>query len=219
MNAECTESTEAASPALLADQLFSNLISITSMVATYRRDHLIATFPQFVAVLTLLLNVLRLPTSTTAVVHQVDLKTQEKLRSTFPSWAFEHGLAWIRKSHAKALSRLLVNLNTKTTLLQKSRKASSEATGAAVVSLSGPLSKHSPFLLANILRFCTDSSFAISSQTRKDLLPGILEIIQCMNKYEKEALMRGFLRQNQDAERTLLGELWKDYDKIRYRGD
>jgi len=168
-----------------------------------------------------LLNILRL-SSVIAPATAMKSNTahyQERIVANFPTWSITTEDAWISKVQAKAFSRLLVGLNTKTIVLQKSRKNKSNADSAQIVTLSGPLSKHSPFLLVNFLKYSADSHLYISSDIRKELLVGVQELIQSMNKFEKDAIMKGFLKSHMEAERVLLRELWKDYDKIRYKGD
>lgn len=185
------------------------MLDIASAISSHRRDLLVPTFPQLVACLSGFIQILQLAGNASA---------------TAPLWA-KTATAWVKPTHAKALTRLLVSLNTKSATLQHSKKRSRADTGRGEdsssnpTSLSGPLSKHAPFILVAFLRAATDNAAPLSSEIRRELTVGILEILGTMGKYEREALMRGFLTQSMEAERTLLKQLWKDQEKVRYKGD
>lgn len=59
----------------------------------------------------------------------------------------------------------------------------------------------------------------MSPAMRKEINPGILEILSTMGKSEREALMKGYLHDDQEAERVLLRVMWKEFDSVRYKGD
>ena len=120
------------------------------------------------------------------------------------------------------LSRLLVALGSKSSGSMRSRQKDEKGEKAekkASISLSGPLSKHAPFIVVRYLRDATDSALPLSSEVRNELNVGILEILGNLGKFEREALMKGFLSSSMEAERTLLRALWMEQDVIRYKGD
>lgn len=88
-----------------------------------------------------------------------------------------------------------------------------------MVALTGPLSKHAPFIMVNYLTAATDSRFPLSPSVRKEINAGILEIISTMGKSEREALMKAYLQSDQEAERALLRVMWKEFDTVRYKGE
>ena len=184
---------------------FLNMLDVASAISSHRRDLLVPTFPQLVACLSGFIQVLQLASNTS---------------SLSPRWS-RSSTPWVRPHHAKALTRLLVSLNTKSSTLQhhKKRSESSSRDDSKTTSLAGPLSKHAPFILVAFLRAATDNAAPLTSEVRRELTVGILEILGTMGKYEREALMRGFLTPSMEAERTLLKQLWKDQERVRYKGD
>ncbi|GAA93684.1 hypothetical protein E5Q_00329 [Mixia osmundae IAM 14324] len=84
--------------------------------------------------------------------------------------------------------------------------------------LSAPMSKHSPFVLYHFLKASTASQAAISPSLRAELMPGFVEVLAVMGKHERDALMAGFLRTEDEAERTLLRQMLVDFERERYTG-
>ena len=126
-------------------------------------------------------------------------------------------------AEAQLLSRLLISLTTKTLLHKRRRRRDDDDDAAAkatskIVSLIGPLSKHAPFLLVSYLHLAVDSSAPIPAATRAELQPGLREVLGAMGKHEKEALMKGLLRDGDEPEREILRSLWKSWERERYKG-
>jgi hypothetical protein len=109
-------------------------------------------------------------------------------------------------SSAKLVTRLLIALTAK-----------SFSQGKKMTSYQGALSKHAPFVLARYLLACTANP-PLSGNVRAALWPGIKAIMGSMSKFEREALMKGMLTSEHEAERVLLRALWKDFDRQRYKG-
>lgn len=121
---------------------------------------------------------------------------------------------------SKTAARLLLSLGTRTTILQRSSvRSRGGASSSAVMALTGPLSKHAPFIIFNYLTAATDSRFPLTPSVRKEINAGILEILSSMGKSEREALMKAYLQADQEAERVLLRVMWKEFDAVRYKGD
>lgn len=59
---------------------------------------------------------------------------------------------------------------------------------------------------------------SVVRHVRAALWPGIKAIMGSMSKFEREALMKGMLTSEHEAERVLLRALWKDFDRQRYKG-
>lgn len=210
-----TSTTGSAGPgsSSIATGIFINAIEIMSLIATHRRDHVIPTFAQFSRVLSDVLLLLRLSGASPS-------SGQKSLESTFPLWTLAERGRWILDPRcSKAVTRLLLGLGTRTTVLQRSSVRARGASTASVVALTGPLSKHAPFIVLNYLTAATDSRFALSSSIRKEINAGILEIISTMGKSERESLMKAYLQADQEAERALLRVMWKEFDAVRYKGD
>lgn len=175
--------------------MFTRITSTLSTLVRHRKDIMVAVFPALMDVLASLLTLLR-PLSDDS--------------SRLPSWAVSDA-ATVSES-ARVYGRLLTNITAKT-VQQKS-----VASKRVVSSLQGPLSKHAGYFLLAYLRACTGSTDPLSPSTRAELAPGLYEIVGCMNKYERDAVMNGLLSARDEAERVLLRALWKDYDRARYKG-
>ena len=196
--------------------IFRNVIDIAAYIAHHRRDHLVPTFPHFTHILSTFVTILR---SFKASAIKSD-KAQARIAATFPNWIAHANEPRMDPSHAKALSRLLVNLCSRTsTPYRKSKKGETSEKHSSVVSLSGPLSKHGPFMLVSYLRAASDPIMPLHLEIRKHLKVGMMEVLGSMGKFEREALMKGFMGNNMEAERVLLRSLWKEQDRIRYKGD
>lgn len=229
-----------------ASRILSNILGSTSVLAQQRRDLLIPTFHQFAQLISSLFLLLRASSvNSSPATSAAQLK---QASASFPSWILsfsmdsqegENSGSIIDRRHGQAMSRLLTGLNTKTLSTaqhktQQQRKGrnaqqqqqqefgnitSSSSTSSDMVTLTGPMSKHSPFMLLNYLRAATDSTFPISYEVRRVMLPGVLDLFGTMGKFEREALMRGFMGTSMEAERALLRQLLKEHDRVRYRGD
>ena len=226
-----------------ASAVFLNMVDIASSIATHRRDLLIPTFPQFICALSGLIELLQmsgldasaspLSSGPVRVSNAAHAAAAQRAAARFPAWALEGSAAssWLGTKHARTLTRLLVSLGTKTassmhhgrpsTSASASASASAAASASASgpVSLTGPLSKHAPFLLVAFLRAATDTHAPLGPAVRQALTVGVLEVLGTLGKHEREALMRGFLGNHMEAERALLRALWKEHEKIRYKGD
>jgi len=199
-----TNRASVAAASTISSVIYLSMIDIASAISSHRRDLLVPTFPQLVACLSGFMHILQAGGHATTPA---------------PMWA-SSGTPWAKAHHAKALTRLLVSLNTKSATLQHHKKRSEASRDDSnPTSLAGPLSKHAPFILVAFLRASTDNAAPLVPDVRKELTVGILEILGTMGKYEREALMRGFLTQSMEAERTLLKQLWKDQERVRYKGD
>lgn len=174
-------------------QIFISITSAVSTLVRHRKDIVVAVFPALMDVLSRLIVLLR------------PLANESK---HLPFWA----TAPSTTDNARLFGRLLTNITAKT-VQQKSL-----ASKRVVSSLQGPMSKHAGYFLLAYLRACTASQAPLSPATRAELTPGLNEIIACMNKYERDALMNGLLSVRDEAERVLLRTMWKDYDRARYKG-
>ncbi|GAA6014036.1 hypothetical protein JCM11491_003496 [Sporobolomyces phaffii] len=220
----------------VASVLLRTLASTVGHIVRHRKDHIVPLFPQLVSTLSAFLSVLRRAgfgsTGSTASLEEVDTgivlgqRAEREARATFPAWVWQGGVKGINKGEAAAVARLLGSLTTKTTAIQhkshknqsqRSEEGNSNSTGATT-SLTAPLSKHAPFLLLAYLRACVHPTCPIPSALRGELQGGWFEVMDSMGKWEREALMKGFLSEDEEAERGILRELWKSWEKERYRG-
>lgn len=216
---------------LTSSALFLSLVSIVAHLVRHRKDHISPLFPHLVSTLASFITVLRRSgfgttgsTTSTAVdsiegaeiVVSLGRRAEREARATFPFWAWEGGAQGVGKDEAMAVGRLLGSLSTKTTTTLK-RKAD-DTSAATTVSLVAPLSKHAPFIILPYLRACVHATCPIPSSVRKELQGGWFEVMDAMGKWEREALMKGFLGEDEEAERGVLRGMWKSWEKERYRG-
>ncbi|KAM0786575.1 hypothetical protein ACM66B_002031 [Microbotryomycetes sp. NB124-2] len=162
-------------------------------------------------------------TSTTTAAG-LGRRAEREARASFPEWAWTGGPACIDRDEAILVGRLLGSLATKTTSFVHSgtSKTTNGADGrlssSKTVSLIGPLSKHAPFILLPYLQSCVDSTCPIPSFVRRELQNGWYEVMDTMGKWEKESLMKGFLGDDDEAERNVLRDLYKGWESERYKG-
>lgn len=217
-----------------SSSLFNSLVSIVAHLVRHRKDHISPLFPHLVSALSSSLTVLRrsgfgttgTATSTSAdtiegaeIVISLGRRAEREAKATFPFWAWEGGVEGVGKNEATAVGRLLGSLSAKTTTTLK-RKATDDGStpSTTTVSLVAPLSKHAPFIILPYLRACVHATCPIPSAVRKELQGGWFEVMDAMGKWEREALMKGFLGEDEEAERGVLRAMWKSWEKERYRG-
>ncbi|GAA6050668.1 hypothetical protein JCM3770_000882 [Rhodotorula araucariae] len=215
------------SSAQTASQLFQTLVGAVAHVVRHRKDHVVPLFPLLVATLSSFLSVLRraglgtLGNSLDEVDSAIGLgqRAEREAKTTFPAWVWAGGAQAIGKPEAKAVGRLLGSLTAKTTTTTAGKRKHGAADDASTnTSLAAPLSKHAPFLLLNYLRACVHPTCPIPSALRNELQGGWFEVMDAMGKWEREALMKGMLGEEEEAERGVLRAMWKSWEKERYRG-
>lgn len=224
---------ERSSPASTVSEVFLTLATSVGHIVRHRKDHLVTLFPSLISVLSAFLSTLRRAgagtlgsvlegedeTASVVVGH----RAEREAKATFPAWIWEGGRDAIGRNEARAVGRLLGSLTAKTTTTTASKRKSAISTGQAVdasanTSLAAPLSKHAPFLLLDYLRACVHPTCPIPSALRAELQGGWSEILDAMGKWEREALMKGLLSEDEEAERGVLRNLWKSWEKERYKG-
>ncbi|BGP49634.1 hypothetical protein JCM10450v2_005535 [Rhodotorula kratochvilovae] len=216
-----------ASSAQAASQLFQALVGAVAHVVRHRKDHVVPLFPLLISTLSSFISVLRrgglgtLGNSLDEVESAVGLgqRAEREAKTTFPVWVWAGGAQAIGKPEAKAVGRLLGSLTAKTTTTTAGKRKHGAADDSSInTSLAAPLSKHAPFLLLNYLRACVHPTCPIPSALRNELQGGWFEVMDAMGKWEREALMKGMLGEDEEAERGVLRGMWKSWEKERYRG-
>ncbi|GAA5926924.1 Urb2 domain-containing protein [Sporobolomyces koalae] len=217
-----------AASAEIASALVRALASTVGHIVRHRKDHVTPLFPQLVSTLSAFLSILRragygttgsaasIEDGTTGIV--LGQRAEREARATFPAWAWQGGASGINTLEAAAVGRLLGSLTAKTAVVQHKNKQQEQDAHATTTSLTAPLSKHAPFLLLAYLRACVHPTCPIPSALRGELQGGWYEVMDSMGKWEREALMKGFLNEDEEAERGVLRGLWKSWEKERYRG-
>ncbi|KAK4698573.1 nucleolar pre-ribosomal-associated protein 2, partial [Phenoliferia sp. Uapishka_3] len=220
-------STFVPSPAALTSQLWISLVTIVDHLVRHRKDHISPLFPHLVATLGPMLSSLRragFGTTGSVTIDDgeagvaVGKRAEREARATFPSWVWEGGARAMGRPEAKAVGRLLASLTAKTASATLKRKHGSMEKDTSTTSLAAPLSKHAPFILLPYLRACVNVVSPIPSVLRTELQGGWFEVMDSMGKWEREALMKGFLTDEEEAERGVLRGMWRTWEKERYRG-
>lgn len=211
----------------VSSTLFLSLVSIVAHLVRHRKDHITPLFPHLVSTLASFLSALRRAgfgtTGSSRTFEDADAglalgrRAQREARATFPFWVWDGGAKGISRNEAKAVGRLLASLTTKTATTLK-RKHGAKDKDNLTISLSAPLSKHAPFVILPYLRACVHAISPIPSALRAELQGGWFEVMDVMGKWEREALMKGFLRDDEEAERGVLRGMWRTWEKERYRG-
>ncbi|GAA5915915.1 hypothetical protein JCM6882_001761 [Rhodosporidiobolus microsporus] len=214
-------------------ELYRTLVTVVTHLVRHRKDHIIPLFPLLVSALSGFVAILRRagygttgsalsidePTDSSVVFGQ---RVEREAKATFPAWIWEGGSRAVGRAEAKTFSRLLGELSAKTAAPATKRKK--DSTGAAgegsstTTSLIAPLSKHAPFLLLTYLRASVHVTCPIPLALRTELQGGWFEVMDSMGRWEREALMKGFLGEEEEAERGMLRTLFKTWEKERYRG-
>lgn len=211
-------------PASLTSSLFLSLVTTVDHLVRHRKDHITPLFPSLVATLSPILSALRLSgfgttgsSSDESPSANVGKRAEREARATFPAWVWDGGPTSIGRTEARAVGRLLAGLSAKTASTSLKRKHG-EGKEVGVSSLAAPLSKHAPFILLPYLRACVSAVAPIPAPVRGELMGGWFEVMDAMGKWEKEALMKGFLGEDEEAERGVLRGMWRTWEKERYRG-
>ncbi|GAA6018243.1 hypothetical protein JCM8202_000236 [Rhodotorula sphaerocarpa] len=229
------ESADATVSSQVAGETFRNLVSTIGHIVRHRKDHLVSLFPALVAVLTGILSILRIGglgslgqtnslDDSAETLGPLGQRAEREAKGTFPPWIWAGGRQAIGRPEAKAVSRLLGSLGAKTAATSGGGSGSSKRRSTAIdgsastVSLIAPLSKHAPFLLLSYLRACVHPTCPIPSKVRSELQGGWFEVMDAMGKWEREALMKGMLGDEEEAERGVLRDMWSAWEKERYRG-
>ncbi|KAK4055808.1 hypothetical protein OIO90_003061 [Microbotryomycetes sp. JL221] len=221
----------------LASDIFSSLTSTVTHIVRHRKDHATPLFPLLVTSISSLIAILRRPgfgttgngsnlnatPSPAATSTGLGRRAERETKSTLPSWAWEGGPDAIGRDQAVLVGRLIGSLATKTTSFVKSSSTSAADEGKVgkssnTVSLVGPLSKHAPFIILSYLHACVHPVCPIPSSLRKELQNGWYEVMDAMGTWERQALMRGFLGEDDESERNVLRELYRGWEKERYKG-
>lgn len=222
--------------------LFPHLVStLTSFLTNLRRAGFGTTGSSTSSSSSLILNASTgiVGTSTEEIEAGISLgkRAEREVKLTFPFWVWEGGLLGLGRKEAKAVGRLLASLTSKTTerssINNKKRKSTTVVDGTTIeeqnlpsttsnplttTSLTAPLSKHAPFIILPYLRACVHIIAPIPSLLRIELQGGWFELMDSMGKWEREALMKGFLKDEEEAERGVLRGMWRGWEKERYRG-
>ena len=140
---------------------------------------------------------------------QLGSKQTDMVMSTQPRWISANQP--LGAEEAKALSRLLETLTTKT--IVRVHTASAEAQKAE--SLAAPFSKHAAYVLKAYIEAMNDPLCVLALDVRKELYPGLYALCSMIGEHSRDALMVSGL---DTGGKATMKALWKEYEKQRYSG-
>ncbi|KAJ2920391.1 hypothetical protein MD484_g47, partial [Candolleomyces efflorescens] len=182
---------------------FHQIISIASAIIRLRRDLTIPMLPHLGMILrqvTLCMRQCR---------PQLGSKQTDMVMSTQPRWISANQP--LGAEEAKALSRLLETLTTKT--IVRVHTASAETQKAE--SLAAPFSKHAAYVLKAYIEAMNDPLCVLALDVRKELYPGLYALCSMIGEHSRDALMVSGL---DTGGKATMKALWKEYEKQRYSG-
>ncbi|KAF8624871.1 hypothetical protein AX15_005748 [Amanita polypyramis BW_CC] len=194
-------------PSHLHDQetstaLFHRIISVLGALVRLRRDLIAWTLPHLGMVLRQLILCMR------ACRPMLGAKQTAMVMDTQPRWV--NAKQALGVNEAKALSRLLQTLDTKTVIRTHVQPETQKAE-----SLAKPFSKHAIYVVTAYIECMNDPLCVLSVDVRRELQPGLFALCGMVSEYGRDAVMVSAL----DAGgKTLMKALWREYEKQRYVG-
>lgn len=183
--------------------VFQEITAIVSALVRLRRDLVLATLPHLGMILRQLVGTIR------TVRPQLGGKQSKMITDTFPRWI--NPAQPLALDDTKTLARLFETLTTKTII----RIYGSAPDIQKAESLARPFGKHASYVLVAYIEAMNDPFCVISSDTRKELSPGLFALCDMLNDHDREALMLSAL---DVGGKMTMKELWKEYEKQRYVG-
>ncbi|KAF4605428.1 hypothetical protein EYR40_004212 [Pleurotus pulmonarius] len=182
--------------------MFQQIISIISTIVRLRRDLLVNNLPQLGHILSRLILCLR------TTRHNLGAMQKSMVLDTFPQWITAEEPLTIRE--AKALARLLENINAKTVV--RNNAAHQELQKAE--SLVKPFSKHASYILKAYVAVMNDPLCVLPLPIRKELQSGLFVLCGMVNDHSRDAIMVSL----DVGGKLTLKSLWQAYEKQRYHG-
>ncbi|KAJ4476741.1 Urb2/Npa2 family-domain-containing protein [Lentinula aciculospora] len=185
-------------------ETFHCIVSITTTLVRLRRDLVLLTIPHLGVVLRYLIQSMRSPRL------NLGPKQSAVVSRGLPPWInIQDPLS---AEEAKALSRLLESLNTKSIIR---KLTTSTAAPPKAESLAKPFSKHAAYVIKAYVKSLNDPLCAIPAVVRKELQPGLYALCGMMNDFGRDALMASA---TDAGEKAIVKALWREYEKQRYVG-
>ncbi|KAF4572709.1 hypothetical protein EYR36_007219 [Pleurotus pulmonarius] len=182
--------------------MFQQIVSIISTIVRLRRDLLVNNLPQLGHILSRLILCLR------TTRHNLGAMQKSMVLDTFPQWITAEEPLTIRE--AKALARLLENINAKTVV--RNNAAHQELQKAE--SLVKPFSKHASYILKAYVAVMNDPLCVLPLPIRKELRSGLFVLCGMVNDHSRDAIMVSL----DVGGKLTLKSLWQEYEKQRYHG-
>ncbi|KAF9499876.1 hypothetical protein BDN71DRAFT_1586526 [Pleurotus eryngii] len=182
--------------------MFQQIVAIIGTIVRLRRDLLVNNLPQLGHTLSRLLMCLR------TTQHNLGAMQKSMVLDTFPQWIVADEPLTVRE--AKALARLLENINAKTVV--RNNAAHQELQKAE--SLAKPFSKHATYILKAYVTVMNDPLCVLPLPIRKELRSGLFVLCGMVNDHSRDAIMVSL----DVGGKLTLKSLWQEYEKQRYHG-
>ncbi|KAJ2928969.1 hypothetical protein H1R20_g8232, partial [Candolleomyces eurysporus] len=182
---------------------FHQIIAVASAIIRLRRDLTIPMLPHLGVILRQLI------LSTRQCRPQLGSKQTDMVMSTQPRWISANQP--LGAEEAKALSRLLETLTTKTII----RVHTTSAETQKAESLAAPFSKHAAYVVKAYIEAMNDPLCVLTLDVRKELHPGLYALCSMIGEHSRDALMISGL---DTGGKATMKALWKEYEKQRYSG-
>jgi len=200
-----TEHTEHTYP-----ELYLQIASVASALVRNRRDLVAASLPHLALILCRLVSALKSPRP------NLGRKQSDIVTSSLPGWVTS--AEPLGEVEAKALSRLISALTTKTTLRSHFSgsvpSSGSRSLEAEAKSLTKAFSKHAPSVLLAYIRAVNDPLCLISRGVRDELTSGLYALCGMMGEKSRDSITPVL----DNGGKMILMALWASYQKQRYVG-
>ena len=194
--------------------IFSGIVSALRAMVRLRKDLLNPFLPQFTELLCLLIPLLQ-----SLQRHNVGRSQLRRLAAAMPAW-LDVATCPLGVTEARALTRLYTEIPAKSTSIativaQKRRRLSSDEHTSTTESLARSMSKHAVYILVAYVRCVTQGITTLATPVRQELQAGLFALCDLVNKYERDAVLKGML----DASgQVVFKTLWSDWERQRYKG-
>lgn len=186
--------------------VYETIVSILLAIVRLRRDLVASSLSHFALVVSRLCEILR------AVRPELAARQRRSVTDTLPRWI--NPSQPLPPECAKALARLITNLNTKT-IVRSGPSAQSDVSAAQAQSLAQPFTKHAPYVITAYIRALINPLSVMAPRVRQELEPGLFALCDMMGEHGRDAIMKAMF---DDSGKAMMRLLWTEYDKQRYIG-
>lgn len=185
---------------------YETIVSILLALVRLRRDLVASSLSHFALVAGRLCEILR------AVRPELAARQRRSVTDTLPFWI--NPAQPLPPECAKALARLLTNLNAKT-IVRTGPSSHSDVSAAQAQSLAQPFSKHAPYVITTYIRALINPLSVMTPRIRQELEPGLFALCDMMGEHGRDTIMTAML---DDSGKIMMKLLWTEYEKQRYVG-
>ncbi|KAK2462096.1 hypothetical protein APHAL10511_006559 [Amanita phalloides] len=179
--------------------IFHRIVTIIGALVRLRRDLITWTLPHLGMTLRQLILCMR------GCRPMLGAKQTAMVMDSQPRWINAKQTLGI--DEAKALSRLLETLGTKTVIRTHVHGERQKAE-----SLVKPFSKHAIYVIKAYIECMDDPLWVLSGEVRKELQPGLFVLCGMVSEHGRDAVMVSGL---EGGGKTVMKTLWKEYEKQR----